>query len=379
MPHFKYLISSISRWSNLLRSIAGTWWGSHPSSLLLIFKALIRSKVDYGSFLYASASTVHRKKINSLLAACLRTIIGAVYSTPNMSLEVECVCPPIEIRSRYLAYKFLLKQISSPAKLIFHCFHSLSSLWRYVPKTLPLLASISTTLIPYLNSIITSINRLPIYDIPFHALTHFPKIHFNHLFLSYSKPQLQSLPINFVNYLFDELISSRFANYCLIFTDGSVYTNSAGFSFFIPSLNINFSDNLPSKACSFTTESYAISSALEFVKSLNIINILIVSDSLSVLSSLSSVPFKKSRSFLTIKIKALIYSLYLMDINVEFLWCPSHVGISGNEIADHLAKLTNSFNRPPILKIPSSDLLSSFHPTINKAWQDKWSNFSLAN
>lgn len=196
---------------------------------------------------------------------------------------------------------------------------------------------------------------------------------------SHSKPHLQSLPTNSVNYLFDELISSRFTNYLLIFTDGSVFTNSAGFSFYIPSLNINFSDNLPSKACSFTTESYAILSALEFVKSLNVINVLIISDSLSVLSSLASVPFKKSRSFLTIKIKALIHSLHSMDINVEFLWCPSHVGILGNEVADHLAKLTNSFNRPPILKIPSSDLLSSFRLTIYMAWQDKWSNFSLAN
>jgi len=34
--------------------------------------------------------------------------------TPLVCLEVECVCPPIEMRSRWLAIKFLLKSLSSP-------------------------------------------------------------------------------------------------------------------------------------------------------------------------------------------------------------------------------------------------------------------------
>lgn len=33
--------------------------------------------------------------------------------TPNFCLEVECVCPIIEIRSRWIAGKFLLKHISN--------------------------------------------------------------------------------------------------------------------------------------------------------------------------------------------------------------------------------------------------------------------------
>jgi hypothetical protein len=44
----------------LLRALAGTWWGAHPSSLLLVYKSIIRSKVDYGSFLFSSASRSHR-------------------------------------------------------------------------------------------------------------------------------------------------------------------------------------------------------------------------------------------------------------------------------------------------------------------------------
>jgi hypothetical protein len=114
VPHFKYLKSTISRWSNFLRATTGTNWGSHPSCLQTIFNAVIRSKADYGSFLFASAAHTHRKKLNSVISSCLRTIIGSLSSTPLVSLEVECACPPIELRSRQLAGKFLLKCLSSP-------------------------------------------------------------------------------------------------------------------------------------------------------------------------------------------------------------------------------------------------------------------------
>lgn len=33
---------------NLLRSVCGTGWGSDPSTLLLLYKAIIRSHLDYG-------------------------------------------------------------------------------------------------------------------------------------------------------------------------------------------------------------------------------------------------------------------------------------------------------------------------------------------
>jgi hypothetical protein len=50
VSHFNYLKCIISKWSNLLRALAGTWWGAHPSPLLLVYKYIIRSKVGYVSF-----------------------------------------------------------------------------------------------------------------------------------------------------------------------------------------------------------------------------------------------------------------------------------------------------------------------------------------
>jgi len=35
--HILYITSFVSKWANLLRSLAGSWWGSHPTSLLQIY------------------------------------------------------------------------------------------------------------------------------------------------------------------------------------------------------------------------------------------------------------------------------------------------------------------------------------------------------
>lgn len=47
--------------------------------------------------------------------------------------------------------------------------------------------------------------------------------------------------------------------------------------------------------------------------------------------------------------------------NIHFkgsiLWCPGHVGISGNEITDKLAVEISSFLYTPFLKILCSDIL----------------------
>jgi len=154
VPHFQYLKGIISR------------WGLHPSCLQTIFNAVIRSKADFDSFFFASASLTHRKQLNSILSSCLRTIIGVTRSSPLVSLEVECACPPIELKSRRLAGKFLFKCLSSSNYTLYQMFVSIKNIWTYVPKTLPILASIVFSFTDFTPLIYRSSLRLPIYDTP---------------------------------------------------------------------------------------------------------------------------------------------------------------------------------------------------------------------
>lgn len=121
----------ISKWSNLLRALTGTCF-----FFFFNFRSNICSKVNYGSFLFASTSSTLRNYLNSLLSvfACS---------------EVEYVCLFIEIRSRQLAGKFLPKHISNSHNSILISFLSLSTHWRYVSIVLPILAFTPCTITPF--------------------------------------------------------------------------------------------------------------------------------------------------------------------------------------------------------------------------------------
>ncbi|KAL4150005.1 hypothetical protein QTP88_003854 [Uroleucon formosanum] len=169
LPHITSLISFSSRWANFLRAITGTWWGSHPSTLLLVYKAIIRSKLDYGCFLFGSASFSNWNRLNKVQSSSLRSIMGYVRSSPLPAIEMESSCPPFNIRCRWLAGKFLLKSLSHSSSPIFDLFYSLFLTWRYVPKNVPVLSLVANSVSPFHEYILTNI-KLPIYEIGYQAL-----------------------------------------------------------------------------------------------------------------------------------------------------------------------------------------------------------------
>ena len=47
-PHLDYVVARCNKRLNLLKVLAGTRWGASKDMLLLVYKALIRSLIDYG-------------------------------------------------------------------------------------------------------------------------------------------------------------------------------------------------------------------------------------------------------------------------------------------------------------------------------------------
>ncbi|KAL4082751.1 hypothetical protein QTP88_029647 [Uroleucon formosanum] len=135
----------------------------------LVYKAIIRSKLDYGCFLFGSASFSNWNRLNKVQSSCLRSIMGYVRSSPLPAIEVESSCPPSNIRCRWLAGKFLLKSLSYSSSPIFDLFYSLFLTWRYVPKNLPVISLVANSVSPFHEYILTNI-KLPIYEIEYQAL-----------------------------------------------------------------------------------------------------------------------------------------------------------------------------------------------------------------
>jgi len=80
------LTSFAYKWANLLRAF-------HPSSLLQVYKSIIRAKIEYGCCFFGSAALSHHKKLNSLQASCLRTALGS-----NTYLQYGHLSPSKDLR-----------------------------------------------------------------------------------------------------------------------------------------------------------------------------------------------------------------------------------------------------------------------------------------
>src|SRR6218665_359456 len=54
-PHIEYVIAKCKNRMNLMGAVSGYNWGASKKALLLIYKSLITSVIDYGDVVYSSA------------------------------------------------------------------------------------------------------------------------------------------------------------------------------------------------------------------------------------------------------------------------------------------------------------------------------------
>ncbi len=113
--HVSQLKTKCLKALNLLKCITGTKWGADRKSLLMLYKALIRSRVDYGSIVYGSASESVLKGLDVVQNACLRVCLGALRCTRTERLEVESQVPPLRFRRDQLLLSYQAKKAREPS------------------------------------------------------------------------------------------------------------------------------------------------------------------------------------------------------------------------------------------------------------------------
>jgi len=70
--HLEHVVARCNKRLNLLKVMPGTRWGASKDVLLLVYKALIRSLIDYGCTAYDSASQTIKSKLDSIQTKALR-------------------------------------------------------------------------------------------------------------------------------------------------------------------------------------------------------------------------------------------------------------------------------------------------------------------
>ena len=113
-PHIKYLKARCQNSLNLLKVLSRTAWGADRTTLLKLYRSLVRSKLDCGCIVYGSASKTALAQLDPVHNQGLRPTLWAFRYSPVESLNVEAHEPPLEIRRDKLALQYILKLKANP-------------------------------------------------------------------------------------------------------------------------------------------------------------------------------------------------------------------------------------------------------------------------
>ncbi|CAK1581898.1 unnamed protein product [Parnassius mnemosyne] len=369
--HINYICQNAMKSINVLRSLAGTFWGSDPKTLSMLYKSIVRSHFDYSSLAYMNISSTLLRKLDVIQNMGLRIISGAMRTTPIVSMEVENCIPPLSLRRLQLAERFCLKELSCnndivlsnilyPAEVSQLNGTANISANTLISGTLPEITTITTCVKNQTRDMYIS-NKWPIYKCPYDTLLNYLdiKCHLNSV----------STKNEFLEFLNEK------KDFYTIYTDGSK-SDLVKAAFYDPQMKVIKCIKLPSNCSIFTAESWAILAALSYVNTnVNSVNILIVSDSKSVLSALCNCNLVYKQNYILYKIKD---KLQTIGKCIEFLWVPSHSGIVGNEIVDQATRQDHHEDQTQDCKVPFTDYYQHFKILSKKLWKDYW-NITTVN
>lgn len=103
--HLKEIAASAGKAVNVMRSVAGTRWGVDPKCLDMLYKACIRSKLEYCSFVYPTGKSI--LPLEKIQWRACRVISGCMNSTHTKTLEILTSIEPLRLRFEKLQSNFL--------------------------------------------------------------------------------------------------------------------------------------------------------------------------------------------------------------------------------------------------------------------------------
>jgi len=365
-PHITKLKATCSRSIGLLKSLAATEWGADQVTLMHLYRALIRSKLDYGQIVYASASNTVLKQLDSIAGEAMRIASGAFKSSPIESLQVLLNEKPLEMRRETATLKYFYKirsELNNPA---YKQINDISQRRLYEHKREPYPVAIRAQhLIEKLTLRKSGIKpsfsyRILNINIPTWKIEP-PDVNL-HL-ASYKKGETSCVAFQ---QLFGQLVQQEYSNAEHIYTDGSKFNDTVGAA--VVYGDIVRRSALPREASIYTAEKHAIHMAGKLVMERDIQgHYVIFSDSLSTLTCIRKLEYKDT---LIRKLQHDFYQMKQSGIVVSLCWIPGHVGIRGNNAVDDEAKRAarNLAANNIFFSIPYTD----FYPIIEKGIRDLW-------
>ena len=278
IPHIKYVKSKCLKALNILKVLSNTDWGADRKVLLQLYRALIRSKLDYGSIVYGSARKSYLQMLDVVHNQGLRLALGAFRTSPVESLLVEANEPSLYIRREKLTLQYITKikanQQNPAYDVIFNPKYE--HLYTRKPKAIRPIGLRVKGLIEAADIRLDKITETSKSDIPPWTIDQ-PKL----IFDLANKSKSTTDPLVFRS-RFNEL-REQYDDYFPIYTDGSktdTFVGSASVSELHKSR-----EKLPFESSIFTAEIRALQLSLRYIKHHPGNKYIIFSDSLSALQA----------------------------------------------------------------------------------------------
>lgn len=365
--HLNELSQKCQKMLNIIKVLSGSGWGTHPMHLRHLYLSLVRSRMDYGCFLYGSSFKSQLYKLDKVQNQAMRIIGGFIRTTPIHVMESELCIPPLHLRRKYLAIKYCLKvkswtSCTTSTLLSELCSLSANTYWKNKKK--PILMDTFNIIG---NIKIYSTNPLDMFKLSTWcsniAIKNVIKISLENI----KKPKM-SYEINCLrNDVLLEL-NQVYKGWYKLFTDGSKSTET-GAAFYDPVTKSNSCYKIVSEVSIMTAELFAISEALSYANNLQQTNVVIITDSKSALQHLARCASGHRGVSIAFAVLSKIYFLLRNNVHIVLQWVPSHIGLKGNEEADRLAKRA-AISGLQIYILPIySEILSQFKKHCYDEWK----------
>ena len=365
-PHIEYRLNLAKAAFYKYRRLASTYKGLSFQNLRTLYSACINSLADYGAVLWYNRDTPNAiyRRLESLQNQALTSILGSFTGSPIKALEIEAAILPTRLRIEKLLNSYAIRILTLPPShpiRVASLTSSRDELADSESDGFTSLAYFQKVPKNRVNSIANRLQQLvPNWHI--HLTNHTweapwkqalqPPLDSN---LELTKEQALENHKTRLQALADPLGPAR----GIFYTDGSQGqgpgpkkspTNAAALCRFRidrEGLHLELTDswNLGPYIEVCDAEEYAIYRALLDIQetakskthdySFSLPRYIIFVDSQAAILRIYR-PYNQNP--ITNKIQGLLESLYSYGFEISIEWCPSHLGIEGNELADQLAK-----------------------------------------
>lgn len=362
VPHIKQLKSKCIKSLSILKVLSHQSWGSDRLCLLRIYRAVIRSRLDYGSFVYGSAKASALKMLDPIHNQGLRLATGAFRTSPIASLYAEANEYSLEKRRFALGFMYSLRVRSVPLHPALESVEKIKfeRTFQNKPSIVPPFALRHAKAAEYFDLD----PKLPVTKYRSSAAPwEYSFINCNFTLTNHRK---KDTPDEVLRQEFSE-IQSQYQHHFSIYTDGTKTDSFVGCAMVGPS--VCHVKKLNPSATILTAELQGLLLAVEYTLKKRLRRSVVYTDSLSALKALVSLNLVKNP--LVAQLQDKIISATKTGYEIIFCWVPSHVGIPGNEEADQAARsaVTHFLDTR---EIPPKDYCKKVKRSIMQKWQHEW-------